>query len=53
MSHKKYLYKSKNEFTKGEIFVAKYLSNDKDGHPIWETNSCVKVLVEELTENKN
>ena len=51
--HKKYLYKSSREFTKAEIFMAKYLNNDQNGHPIWETNSCVKVLVEELTENKN
>lgn len=51
--HKKYLYKSKSEFTKGEIFIAKYLSNDKDGHPVWETNCCVQESAEELTENKN
>ena len=51
--HKKYLYKSKSEFTKGEILIAKYLSNDKDGHPVWETNSCAQEPVEELTENKN
>lgn len=51
--HKKYLYKPKNKFTKGEIFVAKYLSNDKDGHPVWETSCCVQESAEELTENKN
>ena len=51
--HKKYLYKSKSKFTKGEIFIVKYLSNDKDGHPVWETNSCAQEPVEELTENKN
>ena len=51
--HKKYLYKLKSEFTKGEIFIAKYLGNDKDGHPVWETNSCAQKPVEELIENKN
>ena len=50
--HKKYLYKSKSEFTKGEIFVVKYLSNDGDGYPIWETKCCVQKSVEEVTENK-
>ena len=51
--HKKYLYKSKSEFTKGEIFIAKYLNNDKDGHPVWETSCCVQESAEELTENKS
>ena len=51
--HEKYLYKSKSKFTKGEIFIVKYLSNDKDGHPVWETSCCVQESSEELTENKN
>ena len=51
--HKKYLYKSKSEFTKGEILIAKYLSNDKDGHPVWETSCCVQESAEEQTENKS
>lgn len=51
--HEKYLYKPKSEFAEGEILVVKYLSNDKDGYPVWETNCCVQESVEELTENKN
>ena len=51
--HKKYLYKSNREFTKEEILLAKYLSNDENGYPIWETNSCAQEPIEELTENKN
>ena len=51
--HRKYLYKSNKEFTKDEILMVKYLSNDQNGHPIWETNSCTQEPVEELTENKN
>jgi len=51
--HEKYLYKPKSELAEGEILVVKYLSNDKDGYPVWETNCCVQESVEELTENKN
>lgn len=51
--HQRYLYKPKREFIEEELFIAKYLSNDKDGHPIWETNCCVQESAEELTENKN
>lgn len=51
--HKKYLYKSKREFVKGEVFMAKYLNKDQDDHPIWETYCYVQESVEELTENKN
>lgn len=35
--HKKYLFKSKQEFKKGESFMVKYLSDDQEGFPIWET----------------
>ena len=35
--HKKYLFKDKNDFKKGEIIVAKFLGYDKDGHAIWST----------------
>lgn len=35
--HKKYLFKSKQEFKKGESFIVKYLSDDQEGFPIWET----------------
>ncbi|MDY5666721.1 MAG: WG repeat-containing protein, partial [Alloprevotella sp.] len=35
--HKKYLFKEKKVFKKGESFIAKYLGKDENGHPIWET----------------
>ncbi|MBO5186038.1 MAG: WG repeat-containing protein [Prevotella sp.] len=35
--HKKYLFKEKKDFKKGESFIAKYLGKDNNGHPIWET----------------
>ena len=35
--HKKYLFKEKKGFKKGESFIAKYLGKDENGHPIWET----------------
>lgn len=37
--HKKYLFKEKKDFKKGEDFIAKYLGNGQYGHPIWETKS--------------
>ena len=35
--HKKHLFKEEKDFNKGESFIAKYMGNDSDGHPIWET----------------
>lgn len=35
--HKKYLFKEKKVFKKGESFIAKYLGKDENGYPIWET----------------
>ena len=35
--HKKYLFKEKKVFKKGESFIAKYLGKDENGHLIWET----------------
>ncbi len=35
--HRKYLFKEKKDFKKGESFIAKYLGKDKNDHPIWET----------------
>ena len=35
--HKKYLFKEKKVFKKGEYFIAKYLGIDENGYPIWET----------------
>ena len=35
--HKKYLFKSKQEFKKGESIIVKYLGDDQDCYPIWGT----------------
>ena len=35
--HKKYLFKNKNDFMKGESFIVKYKGKDKRDYPIWET----------------
>lgn len=35
--HRKHLFKEKKDFKKGETFIAKFLGNDQNGHPIWET----------------
>ena len=36
--HKRYLYKEKNDFTKGELVNMTYLGVDKYEHPTWSTN---------------
>ena len=36
--HKRYLYKEKNDFTKGELVNVTYLGVDKNEHPTWSTN---------------
>lgn len=40
--HKKYLFKEKKEFNKGDVFIAKYLGNDANGYPLWETMDMPK-----------
>lgn len=35
--HKKYLFKEKKDFKKGELIIAKFLGYDKNGHPLWTT----------------
>jgi len=38
--HNKYLYKVKKEYKKGDLFIAKYLGNDQNGHPVWKTKAA-------------
>lgn len=35
--HKKYLFKKKNEFERGEPLIVKFLGTDRNDYPIWET----------------
>lgn len=35
--HKRYLFKPMKAFNKGERFIAKFLGNDNNGYPNWET----------------
>ncbi len=52
--HKKYLFKEKNDFEKGELIIAKFLGYDKNGHTIWSTNSLSKMSEENSNmDNKN
>ncbi|MEE3416075.1 MAG: DUF6035 family protein [Prevotella sp.] len=45
--HKKHLFKDKNNFKKGDLFIAKYLGNDKYDHPRWTT----KALSNQIDDN--
>ena len=45
--HRKYLYKPKKKFTLNELLIIKYLGDDKDGHPIWQTSGCTQKSVED------
>ena len=47
--HKKHLFKDKNNFKKGDLFIAKYLGNDKYDHPRWTT----KALSNQIDDNTN
>ncbi|MBO5815399.1 MAG: WG repeat-containing protein [Bacteroidales bacterium] len=42
--HKKYLFKDKNDFMKGEAFIAKYKGKDIRDYPIWETRAIHECL---------
>ncbi len=37
--HRKHLFKEKKNFKKGELFIAKFLGYDQNGHPLWTTKA--------------
>lgn len=37
--HKKYLFKEKKMFKKGELIIVKFLGYDQNVHPLWETRT--------------
>lgn len=37
--HRKYLFKEKKDFKKGEPLIAIYLGYDQNGHPLWTTKA--------------
>ncbi len=40
--HKKHLFKDKRKFRKGELLTVKFLGNDENGHPVWNTRKAIQ-----------
>ena len=40
--HKRYLYKEKKDFSKGELLYVTYLGIDKYEHPTWSTRESTQ-----------
>lgn len=44
--HRKHLFKDKKNFKKGESFIAEFMGNDQNGHPIWKTKATPQIIEE-------
>ena len=42
--HRKHLFKDKKDFKKGDSFIAEYVGNDQNGHPIWKTKATPQII---------
>lgn len=42
--HRKHLFKDKKDFKKGESFIAEFVGNDQNGHPIWKTKATPQII---------